>query len=99
MRCGKTTRTAPHAIFDNQTSLILSVAVTAGKISTIYQLAFECTLHTVVIHCTSQVMESLISEVQKRRILWDKFHKQFKDRIKVDREWEAVGKELCMPSK
>lgn len=43
-------------------------------------------------------MESLISEVQKRRILWDKFHKQFKDRIKVDREWEAVGKE-CMPSK
>lgn len=45
------------------------------------------------------VMDSLISEVHKRKILRNRFYKQFKDRVKVDNKWGAVAKELRLPSK
>lgn len=44
-------------------------------------------------------MDLLISEVQKRSVLWNKWDPKFKDRVAVDRGWESVSKEVGMSSK
>lgn len=44
-------------------------------------------------------MELLISEVQKRPILWNKFHKKYRDRIHNEKEWNAVAIKTKMNSK
>lgn len=44
-------------------------------------------------------MDLLISEVQKRAVLWNKWDPKFKDQVVVDREWDSVAKELGMSSK
>lgn len=44
-------------------------------------------------------MELLISEVQKRPVLWNKFHKKYRDRIHSEKEWNAVAIKTKMNSK
>jgi hypothetical protein len=44
-------------------------------------------------------MDVLISEVQKRSVLWNKWEPKFKDRVVADRHWDSVSKELGMSSK
>jgi hypothetical protein len=44
-------------------------------------------------------MELLISEVQKRSVLWNKWHKKYRDRIVSDKEWNAVAEKTKMDSK
>lgn len=44
-------------------------------------------------------MELLISEVQKRSVLWDKWNKKYRDRMVCDREWDAIAKKTKMDSK
>lgn len=44
-------------------------------------------------------MELLISEVQKKSVLWNKFDKKYRDRIIVDKEWNIVAKRTNMDSK
>lgn len=47
----------------------------------------------------SKKMDQLISEVQKRTVLWNKWDPKFKDRAVVDKEWDCVSKELGISSK
>lgn len=42
--------------------------------------------------------ELLISEVQKRSVLWNKFDKKYKDRLVCDKEWSTLAKKLNMDS-
>lgn len=44
-------------------------------------------------------MELLISEVQKKSVLWNKFDKKYRDRIIADKEWNIVAKITNMDSK
>lgn len=37
-------------------------------------------------------MELLISEVQKRKVLWNKWDEKYRDRIIADKEWDEVAK-------
>lgn len=46
-----------------------------------------------------EIIELLISEVQKKSVLWNKFDKKYRDRITSDKEWNAVAKILKMVSK
>lgn len=47
----------------------------------------------------TSIYELLISEVQKRRVLWNKFDKKYKDRIVSDKEWNIVAKKTNLDSK
>jgi hypothetical protein len=44
-------------------------------------------------------MELLISEVQKRNVIWNKFNKKYRDRLVSEKEWEAVARTVHMNSK
>ncbi|KAL4149658.1 hypothetical protein QTP88_003550 [Uroleucon formosanum] len=44
-------------------------------------------------------MELLISEVQKRPVLWNKSHKKYRDRIHNEKEWNAVAIKTKMNKK
>lgn len=58
-------------------------------------------LFLVVASCDSKVnfiMELLISEVQKRIVLWNKWDKKYRDRIIADKEWDEVAKMTKMKS-
>lgn len=44
-------------------------------------------------------MDLLISEVQRRAVLWNKWDPKFKDRVVVDRKWDSVAKKLGISSK
>jgi len=44
-------------------------------------------------------MELLISEVQKKSVLWNKYDKKYKDRFIADKEWNIVAKRTNMDSK
>ena len=44
-------------------------------------------------------VELLISEVQKRPILWNKWAENYKNRLLADREWEKVAVALRKDSK
>jgi len=44
-------------------------------------------------------MELLISEIQKRNVLWNKWNKKYRDRLISDREWDEVVKNTKMDSK
>jgi len=44
-------------------------------------------------------MELLISEIHKRNVLWNKFHKKYRDRLASEKEWEAVARTVHMNSK
>ncbi|XP_022162527.1 uncharacterized protein LOC111028264 [Myzus persicae] len=41
-------------------------------------------------------MELLISEIQKRNVLWNKWNKKYRDRLISDREWDEVAKNTKM---
>lgn len=41
----------------------------------------------------------LISEVQKRSMLWNNFDKKYKDRIVCDKEWIILAKKINLDSK
>jgi len=42
--------------------------------------------------------ELLISEVQKRSVLWNKFDKKYKDRLVCDKEWTILAKKMNLDS-
>ncbi|KAL4121420.1 hypothetical protein QTP88_013937 [Uroleucon formosanum] len=44
-------------------------------------------------------MELLISEIQKRNVLWNKWNKKYRDRLISDREWDEVAKNTKMDTK
>lgn len=44
-------------------------------------------------------MELIISEVQKRNVLWNKFNTKYRDRLVSEKEWEAVARIANMNSK
>lgn len=41
-----------------------------------------------------ETCELLISEVQKRSMLWNKFDKKYKDRVACDKEWSILAKKI-----
>lgn len=50
-------------------------------------------------HNMEQQTELLISEVQKKTVLWNKFDRKYRDRIIADKEWNIVAKRTNMDSK
>lgn len=45
-----------------------------------------------------ETCDLLISEVQKRSALWNKFDKKYKDRLVCDKEWTIVAKNIDLDS-
>lgn len=48
---------------------------------------------------SSTFMELLISQVQNCRMLWDMRHKDYHNRLIVDREWNRIAADLRETSK
>lgn len=45
-----------------------------------------------------ETSELLISEVQKRSVLWNKFDMKYKDRAVSDKEWSILAKKINLDS-
>lgn len=44
-------------------------------------------------------IELIVSEIQKKCVLWTKFDTRYRDRIIADKEWNIVAKRTNMDSK